>query len=327
MELEMGIGIKEEIDTYGRHVFTEVLKTKDRVKLSFTGGVWTSSVVSDGETLSEQTGKAKLKLTDSKGMALDNVGVYLLTDEGQNTGKKVVTGRGDTSGEACFNMLPGVKYRYRVVHNGGTLVVPAPADPALMVTDGIEICTEVSTVATALILTDKAKRSAGAWVYLVKADGSHTDLREKTDSRGFVAFEILPNFAHRLKTRVNGKWSTTDELIGKSSAVLNIQHASSETTAEEEADTFVLEQNYPNPFKSSTTIRYTIAEAMKVRLVIYNLRGQPIRQLVHAAQRPGVYTVVWDGKDALGRDVSGGVYLYRLKAKNKSVIKKMLFSK
>jgi flagellar hook assembly protein FlgD len=49
-----------------------------------------------------------------------------------------------------------------------------------------------------------------------------------------------------------------------------------------------------------------------VRVVIYNALGQEIRTLVDGFHGAGVHTVLWDGRDADGRDVSSGVYVYRL---------------
>lgn len=79
---------------------------------------------------------------------------------------------------------------------------------------------------------------------------------------------------------------------------------------------FLLAQNTPNPFNARTTMRYEVPTLSPVRLVVYNLLGQPIRTLVDDMQEPGSYVVQWDGKDHGGRDVGSGVYFYRLSAEN-----------
>ena len=86
-------------------------------------------------------------------------------------------------------------------------------------------------------------------------------------------------------------------------------------------------ENYPNPFNPSTTIRYTLPEASNVRLTIYNVLGQEVRTLVNAAQSRGVYNVQWNGRDASGRQVATGVYIYRLEAGANVATKNMIFAK
>ena len=90
---------------------------------------------------------------------------------------------------------------------------------------------------------------------------------------------------------------------------------------------FELYQNLPNPFNPSTTIRYSLSEATQVRLSIYNVLGQEIRVLVNAGQAAGTYNAEWDGHDAFGREVSTGLYLYRLKAGQHVAVNKMVLAK
>jgi len=74
----------------------------------------------------------------------------------------------------------------------------------------------------------------------------------------------------------------------------------------------VLEQNTPNPFNPSTTIRFEIKERSKVNLRIYNTLGQNICTLIDSHLEPGRYILDWDGKDDFGRDLAGGVYFYQI---------------
>ncbi len=78
---------------------------------------------------------------------------------------------------------------------------------------------------------------------------------------------------------------------------------------------FELSQNYPNPFNPVTTIRFQIPEKQQVKLVIYNMLGQKIATLLDAEKNPGYYHVTWDGRDEAGREVSSGIYIYRLGGK------------
>jgi hypothetical protein len=91
--------------------------------------------------------------------------------------------------------------------------------------------------------------------------------------------------------------------------------------------TFGLAQNFPNPFNPSTTIRFSLEEASHVRLAVYNVAGQEIRTLMDASCGQGSHSVVWDGRDAHGRSVTSGVYLYRLAAGERVAIRKMVLAK
>ena len=88
-----------------------------------------------------------------------------------------------------------------------------------------------------------------------------------------------------------------------------------------------LYQNYPNPFNPTTTIKYSIAQAASVQLVVYNVAGQRIRSLVNETKPAGTYTEIWDGKNDGGRSVATGIYFYRFMAGRYSEVKKMILLK
>jgi len=93
---------------------------------------------------------------------------------------------------------------------------------------------------------------------------------------------------------------------------------------------FSLSQNYPNPFNSQTTIEYQVpssASGERVNLVIFNILGQRVRELVNENQPPGKYNMVWNGRDNNGREVSSGNYLYVLTVGKFRIPKKMIFMK
>jgi flagellar hook assembly protein FlgD len=91
---------------------------------------------------------------------------------------------------------------------------------------------------------------------------------------------------------------------------------------------FRLEQNYPNPFNPSTTIRFGLPQEAVVRLVIYNMLGEPIRTLIDGEQLQAAHHQVrWDGRDDAGRSVPSGVYLYRMTAGSFQATKRMTLLK
>ena len=89
--------------------------------------------------------------------------------------------------------------------------------------------------------------------------------------------------------------------------------------------TFALGANYPNPFNPATTIPLSVpADAEDVELAIYNVLGQPVRQVWTGALAAGEHRLGWDGRDALGQPVAAGVYLYRLQVGEQTRIRKMV---
>ena len=92
-------------------------------------------------------------------------------------------------------------------------------------------------------------------------------------------------------------------------------------------ESYGLGQNFPNPFNPVTQINYQVPQDGRVRLVVYNLLGQEVRRLVDGRVEAGFYQMVWDGRDALGRSVSSGVYFYRMVAGEFSQVRKMVFLK
>jgi predicted ribosomally synthesized peptide with SipW-like signal peptide len=84
-------------------------------------------------------------------------------------------------------------------------------------------------------------------------------------------------------------------------------------------NTFGLNQNYPNPFNPSTTIRYALPKRSAVQLKIFNILGQQVALLQNGEQEAGYHEVRFDG-----RNLSSGVYFYRIQAGSFVETKKLL---
>lgn len=85
---------------------------------------------------------------------------------------------------------------------------------------------------------------------------------------------------------------------------------------------FSLSHNYPNPFNPTTTIKYELPEGINVQLVIYNILGEKVAELVNSFQKAGIYKVVWNAKD-----FASGVYIYKIKAGKFISSKKLILLK
>ena len=90
---------------------------------------------------------------------------------------------------------------------------------------------------------------------------------------------------------------------------------------------FALLENYPNPFNLTTTLRFDVPEVSNITLTIYNMLGQRVRSFNMQSTPAGYHAVTWDGTNDLGKQVSAGVYLYRIQAGEFTQTKKMLLLK
>ncbi|MBT6619777.1 MAG: T9SS type A sorting domain-containing protein [Gemmatimonadetes bacterium] len=86
---------------------------------------------------------------------------------------------------------------------------------------------------------------------------------------------------------------------------------------------FALAQNFPNPFNAATTIRFALADRAQIELSLYNLRGQRIATLATGERSAGLYSFAWDGRDDNGHVLASGVYLYRLRAGQRTETRKL----
>ena len=74
-----------------------------------------------------------------------------------------------------------------------------------------------------------------------------------------------------------------------------------------------LSGNYPNPFSTSTTFEYSIAQPGTVLMEVFNVSGIKVKTLVDTPHQTGEYKVSWSGTDDTGQQLPGGIYLCRLK--------------
>jgi hypothetical protein len=90
---------------------------------------------------------------------------------------------------------------------------------------------------------------------------------------------------------------------------------------------YTLHQNNPNPFNPVTTLSYDLPGQAQVTLIIYDLIGREVTQLVNTTQDAGYRSVQWDATDSFGMPVSAGVYLYQIRAGEFVQTRKMVLLK
>jgi len=89
-------------------------------------------------------------------------------------------------------------------------------------------------------------------------------------------------------------------------------------------NTPTMDQNYPNPFNLGTQIRFSLPEASKVNLVIYNILGQKVKVLLDEQMEAGHHSILWKGGDRNGKELSSGIYFCKIKTEKWVETKKML---
>jgi hypothetical protein len=75
-------------------------------------------------------------------------------------------------------------------------------------------------------------------------------------------------------------------------------------------------RSYPNPFSVNTTIEYTLKSSGDVSVVIYDMNGKKVNELVNGNQTVGTHTINWNGTATNGSRMMNGVYLVRLVSGN-----------
>ena len=149
-------------------------------------------------------------------------------------------------------------------------------------------------------------------------------------------YYLLPGEGNQvLASDLNGDGDTDLVVLGTSPAsdlggvsVFINQGTSATAVADATAATptaFALGANYPNPFNPATTIPLAVpAGAKDVDLTIYNVLGQPLRRVWTGPLPAGEHRLTWDGRDAQGRPVAAGVYVYRLQVGEQMHTRKMV---
>lgn len=92
-------------------------------------------------------------------------------------------------------------------------------------------------------------------------------------------------------------------------------------------DEFSLYDPYPNPFNSTTTIRFNLPEISLVKLVVMASNGSLVKSLLSEQLAAGQHLARWDATNLTGLQVSSGIYFVRLEAEKHAALKKLLLIK
>jgi len=90
---------------------------------------------------------------------------------------------------------------------------------------------------------------------------------------------------------------------------------------------YALSQNHPNPFNPTTTVEFQLQADGRVRLSVYNITGQLVKQLIDKNLHAGTHEVVWDGLDSNGSPAPSGMYVYTIEVNDFTQSRKMMLTK
>ena len=90
---------------------------------------------------------------------------------------------------------------------------------------------------------------------------------------------------------------------------------------------YSLFQNHPNPFNPETSFSYDLPKDSHVSIIIYDMLGNVVYNLVNTNESPGYKSIQWNATNNQGEPVSAGVYLYKIQAGNFVDTKKMILLK
>ena len=162
---------------------------------------------------------------------------------------------------------------------------------------------------------------------IVGATVTNGTVTATTNSQGAYILTVPVGY-HSVTASAAGYDSLTiDDVLVNYNLTTTVNFILSETPNDEYEIPVVataLNGNYPNPFNPETTISYSVKEPGKVKLEVYNIRGQLVRTLVDEDQATGHYKLIFNAKDDKGRGISSGVYLLRMQAPGYKKTSKMI---
>lgn len=195
-----------------------------------------------------------------------------------------------------------VAYGTEVTYNG--VLVPVNSILTAVDKDGI-VCGEGIFVADGIVSL------------AIRADDPSTEVDEGADIGEYVSLQLNGQLVHsKILWKEFGDTPKLDNL----DTITDILDSEIPTA-------YALNNNFPNPFNPSTTISYDLPQKSRVSIIIYDINGQIVKNLVRTEQNAGKYKLSWDGTSDLGNTVSTGIYFLRIVAGDFTKVQKMMMLK
>ena len=81
---------------------------------------------------------------------------------------------------------------------------------------------------------------------------------------------------------------------------------------------------HPNPFNPMTTISFSLARGQQVKLSVFDMAGKRVAELVNGVYGAGDHPVIWNGRNASGREVASGTYMIYMETEDQVRSSKMM---
>ena len=327
-----------------------IISLSDAAEVKFTGEAWGA----DGTaTVSLEAGDANLiglpLMSDDVSMVSDILdlhaaieGVYPnLTDFVAAAGD---TGDGPVAGDAAYYVVASRDADVTVEGSGWTNNPGASSAPIALSAYKVDHQTPVLSVFGSVVdeITGVAKEGFRVKVknLTTKAAVSEITSVETEDGYSVTLLDLVNAHAARVGDVLEISADSPNPLIGVEAVryTVTVDDVKNSTIQLENlvayeipAETALL-RNYPNPFNPETWIPYHLSEDADVRLTIYNINGEVVRDIDVGHQTAAKYdtrskAIYWDGRNRFGEQVASGIYFYSLSAGDFSATRKMVILK
>jgi hypothetical protein len=181
------------------------------------------------------------------------------------------------------------------------------------------------TVAFAQVVRDMSEQTATNWKSVVDGVSFH-----HLSEFGGTGNECLADSARIVDGVANVMGPELEWLADVNDPFVLWQYPCEDAAVGEDTDGHLagavnyLYQSRPNPFRSSATIRFNLAQAGHVDLTIYDVTGRTVKTLVNGDLKAGENSIVWDGTDNSANRVSGGIFWTQMSTNGFTSSKKMV---
>lgn len=213
---------------------------------------------------------------------------------------------------------------------------------ALWAIDGITVCTAIVNQSYPTIISDGSSGAIVTW--MDNRNDSYTDIyAQRVDGAGNSLWSAdgvalcTEDYDQKSQTIVSDGaggavvvWQDNrDTSFGSDIYAQRIGAAGAIPTGVENTPSIarhIVVQSSPNPFSDATEIELALPSASRVEIDVFDVQGRRVAHEVIAGTK-GWQHMQWDGRDGVGRQLSSGVYLYRVKAAGETVTRKMVIAR